>query len=109
MKEPRLVAEDHRDEEPSIKAWDALAEILRRRGKVTAFLVSGRPPLDVVVVLLPRNTIQARTYARLRAITGEASEHVEAGRRGWIETWTREDAESHYFENLELLLNLVKC
>jgi hypothetical protein len=108
MREPRLVAEDQQGKEPSIRTWDALAEILRRRGKVAVFLVPGRPPLDVVVVLLRRNAIQSRTYARLRAITGEASEHVEASRKGWIETWIREDAESQYFENLELLFNLVK-
>jgi hypothetical protein len=108
MKEPRLVPEGEQGKEPSIKAWDALAEILRRRGRVTAFAVPGRPALDVVVVLLNRNTIQSRTYTRLRPITGEHFERVEPGRVNWIETWTREDAEIANFENLELLLDFVK-
>jgi len=108
MKEPWLVTEGQEDKEPSIKAWDALAEILRRRGKVTGCKVGGRPPLDVVVVLLNRNTIQSRNYERLRATTSEVFECVEPGRVHWIETWTRENAETQYFENLELLLTFVK-
>jgi hypothetical protein len=96
--------------EPSVKTWDRLAAFLRSEGKVVALMIPGRQrgyPVDLVIQLVNRGTIQCRQYTRAKALIGKGRERVESEYVNWVETWTRADTEREYFENLELLAGML--
>jgi hypothetical protein len=102
--------ETEQTSEPSAKTFNRLAAFLRSEGKVVALMISGRQrgyPVDLVIQLVNRGTIQCRQYTRAKALIGKGREHVEPEYVNWVETWTRADTEREYFENLELVTDML--